>query len=218
MLPSFRDLKQEFRPMISLAAPVVVAEIGWVAMGLVDTLDGRPARTRSDRRGRHRQLRLHRHRDLRDGRAARTRHARIAGLRRRASRRLPPVAGARCRAEPVRRGAGDAPAVLPDQPARPMGARSDRPSPDASLPRRRRVECPAAPVLRDLSPLPAGHGHRPAGHDRARLGEPRQRVRQLGAHLRQAWCAGDGRSRRRVGHRPLARDDGRVPVRRDRPA
>ncbi len=38
MLPSFRDLKQEFRPMISLAAPVVVAEIGWVAMGLVDTL------------------------------------------------------------------------------------------------------------------------------------------------------------------------------------
>jgi MATE family multidrug resistance protein len=38
MLPSFRDLKQEFRPMVSLAMPVVVAEIGWVAMGLVDTL------------------------------------------------------------------------------------------------------------------------------------------------------------------------------------
>jgi multidrug resistance protein, MATE family len=38
MLPSVRDLKEEFRPMISLAAPVVVAEIGWVAMGLVDTL------------------------------------------------------------------------------------------------------------------------------------------------------------------------------------
>ena len=38
MLPSVRDLKQELRPMISLAAPVVVAEIGWVAMGLVDTL------------------------------------------------------------------------------------------------------------------------------------------------------------------------------------
>jgi MATE family multidrug resistance protein len=38
MLPSFRDLKQEFRPMVTLAMPVVVAEIGWVAMGLVDTL------------------------------------------------------------------------------------------------------------------------------------------------------------------------------------
>jgi MATE family multidrug resistance protein len=38
MLPTLLDLKQEFRPMATLAAPVVVAEIGWVAMGLVDTL------------------------------------------------------------------------------------------------------------------------------------------------------------------------------------
>jgi MATE family multidrug resistance protein len=38
MLPSLSDLKQEFRPMVTLATPVVVAEIGWVAMGLVDTL------------------------------------------------------------------------------------------------------------------------------------------------------------------------------------
>ena len=38
MLPSFADLKQEIRPMATLAMPVVVAEIGWVAMGLVDTL------------------------------------------------------------------------------------------------------------------------------------------------------------------------------------
>ena len=38
MLPWFGDLKQEFRPMATLAMPVVIAEIGWVAMGLVDTL------------------------------------------------------------------------------------------------------------------------------------------------------------------------------------
>jgi multidrug resistance protein, MATE family len=38
MLPSVRDLRQEFRPMLTLAAPVVVAEVGWIAMGLVDTL------------------------------------------------------------------------------------------------------------------------------------------------------------------------------------
>jgi MATE family multidrug resistance protein len=38
MLPSLDDLRQELRPMTTLAAPVVVAEIGWVAMGLVDTL------------------------------------------------------------------------------------------------------------------------------------------------------------------------------------
>jgi MATE family multidrug resistance protein len=31
-------LRREFRPMVTLAAPVVMAELGWVAMGLVDTL------------------------------------------------------------------------------------------------------------------------------------------------------------------------------------
>src|SRR6478672_9135630 len=34
----FRDLRQEFRPMFVLAVPVVMAELGWMTMGLVDTL------------------------------------------------------------------------------------------------------------------------------------------------------------------------------------
>jgi MATE family multidrug resistance protein len=34
----FRDLRQEFRPMLTLAVPVVMAELGWMTMGLVDTL------------------------------------------------------------------------------------------------------------------------------------------------------------------------------------
>src|SRR5687767_722356 len=38
MLTAFRDLRQEFRPMFSLAAPVVVTELGWITMGMVDTL------------------------------------------------------------------------------------------------------------------------------------------------------------------------------------
>jgi multidrug resistance protein, MATE family len=38
MLPSLRNLKQEFRPMFTLAVPVVLAELGWMAMGVVDTL------------------------------------------------------------------------------------------------------------------------------------------------------------------------------------
>jgi MATE family multidrug resistance protein len=38
VLPSFHDLKQEFRPMFSMAVPVVLAELGWMAMGVVDTL------------------------------------------------------------------------------------------------------------------------------------------------------------------------------------
>jgi MATE family multidrug resistance protein len=32
------DLRQEFRPMFTLAVPVVMAELGWMTMGIVDTL------------------------------------------------------------------------------------------------------------------------------------------------------------------------------------
>jgi MATE family multidrug resistance protein len=38
MVPSFRELRHEFRPMFGLALPVVTAELGWMTMGLVDTL------------------------------------------------------------------------------------------------------------------------------------------------------------------------------------
>jgi MATE family multidrug resistance protein len=38
MRPALSDLRQEFRPMIRLAMPVVLAELGWMVMGIVDTL------------------------------------------------------------------------------------------------------------------------------------------------------------------------------------
>ena len=38
VIPPFRQLRPEFRPMFALAAPVVIAELGWMTMGLVDTL------------------------------------------------------------------------------------------------------------------------------------------------------------------------------------
>jgi len=38
MLRSASDLRQEFRPMFSLAVPVVLAEMGWMTMGMADTL------------------------------------------------------------------------------------------------------------------------------------------------------------------------------------
>ena len=38
MLPSLHDLRDEFRPMFTLALPVVLAEMGWMTMGMVDTL------------------------------------------------------------------------------------------------------------------------------------------------------------------------------------
>jgi MATE family multidrug resistance protein len=38
VLPAFSDLREEFRPMFRLALPVVLAEMGWMTMGMVDTL------------------------------------------------------------------------------------------------------------------------------------------------------------------------------------
>src|SRR5262245_20189619 len=38
MPPSLRTLRPEFRPMLRLATPVVLAELGWMTMGLVDTV------------------------------------------------------------------------------------------------------------------------------------------------------------------------------------
>ena len=38
MLQRVRTLRDEFSPMTRLAIPVVMAELGWVTMGLVDTL------------------------------------------------------------------------------------------------------------------------------------------------------------------------------------
>src|SRR5262245_14524978 len=38
MLPSLSSLRTEFGPMFRLAVPVVLAELGWMTMGVVDTL------------------------------------------------------------------------------------------------------------------------------------------------------------------------------------
>ena len=69
--------------MFRLAVPVVLAELGWMTMGMVDTLMvGRLGPEAIGAVG-DRHLGLHGVRDLRHGPAARARHARVAGLRRR---------------------------------------------------------------------------------------------------------------------------------------
>jgi MATE family multidrug resistance protein len=37
-LEGFKNLKAEFKPMLRLSGPVVLAELGWVTMGIVDTM------------------------------------------------------------------------------------------------------------------------------------------------------------------------------------
>jgi multidrug resistance protein, MATE family len=39
---SLTDLRREFRPMLRLAAPLAVAELGWMFMGIVDTVMAGP--------------------------------------------------------------------------------------------------------------------------------------------------------------------------------
>src|SRR5262249_36638444 len=37
-MPSLKSLSGEFKPMFRLGLPVVVAEMGWMVLGIVDTL------------------------------------------------------------------------------------------------------------------------------------------------------------------------------------
>src|SRR5215831_18932834 len=39
---SVSDVRREFRPMLALAAPLALAELGWMAMGIVDTVMAGP--------------------------------------------------------------------------------------------------------------------------------------------------------------------------------
>src|SRR5580704_4326545 len=39
---SLAELRREFRPMLRLAAPLAVAELGWMFMGIVDTVMAGP--------------------------------------------------------------------------------------------------------------------------------------------------------------------------------
>ncbi len=82
MLPRFSDLRDEFKPMITLALPVVLAELGWMTMGIVDTLMvGRLSPEAIGAVGIGSSVFMG-DRDLRVRPAPRSRHAGIAGLRR----------------------------------------------------------------------------------------------------------------------------------------
>src|ERR1700722_8600671 len=39
---SLAELRREFRPMLRLAAPLAIAELGWMFMGIVDTVMAGP--------------------------------------------------------------------------------------------------------------------------------------------------------------------------------
>src|SRR4051794_24935574 len=42
MSTQLADLRREFRPMLQLAAPFALAELGWMAMGIIDTVMAGP--------------------------------------------------------------------------------------------------------------------------------------------------------------------------------
>ena len=169
--------------MATLAMPVVVAEIGWVAMGLVDTLMVGPLGPEAIGAVGIGSARVLGRRHLCDGPVPGPRHPGVARVRSRPPRRLPPVAGARRRCSawwyrfPSRSSARTVDF------ARQMGPGSRGLPIVAALSRCPRVERGAAPPVRDFPPLFAGHGRRAASDVRAGDGQRHQRDRQLDPHL-----------------------------------
>ncbi len=87
------------------------------------------------------------------------------------------------------------------------------PGADRAVRHRRRLGIAAAAALRGVPPVPAGAGPGVARDDHADCRQRGQRGRQLGAHLRPPRHAGDGCGRRRLGHQPRARVHGGVAAR-----
>ena len=193
--------------MLALAAPVVMAELGWVTMGIVDTLMvGRP------RRRRHRRRRARQHRC--SSPSPSSRWACCSGSIRSSRRR-----SARARLDECHRWLVDGVWLCAARRGSDhrwccsglraslgrWGLPAGRAASHAPVPRDPDVEPAAAAALRGVPPLPAGHGHRAAGDVRARRGQPRQRRRQLDADLRPPRRAGAWACADRPGRRSLAR-------------
>ena len=200
---------------MKLAGPVILAEVGWMSMGLVDTVmvgPLGPAAIAATGMGSGvftaivifgMGLML--------GLDAFVSQAHGAGNERECVRLAPSgrVAG-------VLRGAHrDGADVDPVRHARPLGAASrDAPSRRSVHPRHF-TQCVAAARLRVVSSLPPGDARRAADHGRARLSEHHQRGSELGVDLRQprharSWCRRIG-----VGHGVGTCVHGGVPVLRD---
>ena len=88
MIAGFR---KEIRPMLRLAMPLALAELGWMAMGFVDTVMAGRLGAAAMGAGSARRHALLPHRRLRHRHAARHGHPGLPGLRR-ARRRTPAAA------------------------------------------------------------------------------------------------------------------------------
>ena len=199
------SIRTEFLPMLKIAVPVVMAELGWMAMGVVDTVMVGPLGPEAiSAAGVGNAMHIafaifgmavmlgldtlvsqaYGARDIRDCHRWFFDGLTLAGLM-----AVPIMAllvlvwFADSRARLSQRGAAAARVVL----------------------RRVAAEHAVPARLCGVPALPAGHARGHAGHVRARHRQPDQRRRQLGAHLRALRLSGAGRGRLGVGHGDLAR-------------
>ncbi len=181
--------------MISLAVPVVLSELGWVAQGVVDNIMvGRlgPAAIGAVAVG---NAFYYNRIALWNRPAAGPRHPGIAGLRAPRLRRVPPLAGAGCLSGLHRHSAGDDPdygAQLRLHASR-RDSRSSEPLGWIS-PHRQLGNAAAAALCRDAA-VSAGRGPGARDHADLRAGKSPQLGRQLGIDQRQARFSGPGRER-----------------------
>ena len=189
------NLSQELRAMMALAVPVVLSELGWMAMGVVDTIMvGRlgPAAIGAVALG---NAICYTPSHLWHGVDAGAGYAGGAGLRAQGSRRVPSLAGAgrvsgvHCsRAHYAGDLAGE-PWLYPLRDCGGSGRAGERISAAAELGH------VAAAALRGHAALFAGRGPGARHYRDLCAGEPGQLVWELGADLRQAGFAGAGRER-----------------------
>jgi hypothetical protein len=201
-MPVLESVRREWRPILSLALPLILAELGWMAMGIVDTIMvGRlPASAVAIGAVSLGSILFYTG-AIFAGAMLFGLDTVGASLRRAQAGRLPPRAVERtasvrfpgARSDWGQRRRGRRIAALRRERGRGACRRQLHSHPKLG----RRA---AAAVFRRAALL-AGHGAGQAGDVRAALGQPCQPVRQLAAHLRPPGFSRNGHGWIRVGHR-----------------
>ena len=204
--------------MFALAAPVVIAELGWMTMGMVDTLMVGPLGPEAIGAVGLGSSLSTAVAIFAMGMLLGLDHARLAVVRRRAPRRVPPLAAARRLSRPGSRHSIDSWRLPSRRQPRSLAHECGRAAADPSLPGGGGLEPAAVAALLRLPALSAGRWRGAAHHAHAHRRESVERGRQLDADLRPSRSAGTRGCGCRLGDGVVASRHGRLAARGHRVA
>ena len=155
----YKTFRAELAPTLRLALPLVLAEVGWMSMAIVDTMMvGRlPEQRRSHRCGEPRRNSRQRPRHVRSWVADWAGHARLSSVWRRSARGLPSLASARHLSQLGACAVIDGPRLVFRSFASQHAHRSRRDRARSSLFKSTGLGDTAAPPLFRCTPLHAGY-------------------------------------------------------------